>query len=67
MSCVLIYNFSYFPLVGNMVSACHAVASYLLFYPDDEAMLSNKKYYSKQPKAREEYFYPREVSQWDIQ
>lgn len=48
--------------MGKLKAACQAVASYLLFYPDDEAMLSNKKYYSTQPKFRDEYMFPREVT-----
>lgn len=38
------------------------MSSYLLFYPDDETMLSNKEYYSKLPKARDDFFTPRPVS-----
>lgn len=47
--------------MGKLKDACAAVASYLIFYPDDDTMLENKKYYLKQPKAQEEYFQPREV------
>ncbi|CAH1103258.1 unnamed protein product [Psylliodes chrysocephalus] len=45
---------------GNLKAACQAVASYLRFYPDDETMLDNLRYYSKQPKVQEDYFHPRE-------
>ncbi|KAF7287698.1 hypothetical protein GWI33_003341 [Rhynchophorus ferrugineus] len=44
---------------GNFLAACEAVASYLLFVPDDETMLNNMRYYIKQPKAQKEYFIPR--------
>lgn len=49
-------------LEGNFLAACEAVASYLLFVPDDGTMLNNMRYYRKQPKAQEEYFIPRKVS-----
>jgi hypothetical protein len=41
--------------------ACEAVASYLMFYPADETMLSNKKYYMKLPKVKKDFFTPRKV------
>lgn len=47
--------------VGNLRKACEAVASYLLFYPDDETMLSNMRYYSSLPKVQDTFFEPREV------
>lgn len=47
--------------MGNLRKACEAVASYLLFFPDDETMLSNMKYYSSVPKVQENFFQPREV------
>lgn len=47
--------------VGKMKEACKATASYLLFYPNDETMMSNIKYYKKLPKVEEDFFTPREV------
>ncbi|XP_044257307.1 prolyl 3-hydroxylase 1-like [Tribolium madens] len=44
---------------GDLKAACAAVASYLLFYPNDETMLENKKFYSKLPKASDDFFIPR--------
>ncbi|CAH1158417.1 unnamed protein product [Phyllotreta striolata] len=46
--------------IGNLKAACAAVASYLTFYPDDDTMLDNMKYYSKLPKVQNDYFRPRE-------
>lgn len=51
----------FLPSVGNLKEACQAVASYLLFYPDDEVMLDNMKYYRSLPKVTNDYFTPREV------
>uniref|UniRef100_A0A6P7GKK4 procollagen-proline 3-dioxygenase n=1 Tax=Diabrotica virgifera virgifera TaxID=50390 RepID=A0A6P7GKK4_DIAVI len=51
-------QYAYYKL-GNLKAACQAVASYLLFYPDDETMLDNMRYYSKQPKVDITYFQPR--------
>lgn len=48
-------------VVGNLRKACEAVASYLLFFPDDETMLSNMKFYSGLPKVQENFFQPKEV------
>ncbi|XP_044752189.1 prolyl 3-hydroxylase 1-like [Coccinella septempunctata] len=45
--------------VGNLRMACEAVASFLLFVPDDETMLSNKEYYMKLPKVEKTFFKPR--------
>lgn len=45
--------------VGNMRMACEAVASYLLFIPKDETMLTNMEYYKKLPKVEKQYFKPR--------
>ncbi|XP_045470805.1 prolyl 3-hydroxylase 1-like [Harmonia axyridis] len=45
--------------VGNMRMACEAVASYLLFIPKDETMLSNMEFYKKMPKVEKQYFKPR--------
>ncbi|KAJ8923830.1 hypothetical protein NQ315_010412 [Exocentrus adspersus] len=52
-------QYAYFKL-GHLRKACEAVASYLLFYPDDETMLSNMKYYSGLPKVQDTFFQPRE-------
>lgn len=35
--------------------------SYMLFFPGDEEMLENIKYYKALPKAKPEFFHPREV------
>ncbi|KAF8782020.1 prolyl 3-hydroxylase 1-like [Argiope bruennichi] len=51
-------QFNYYK-VGKLKEACSAVASYLLFYPNDETMHANKEYYSKQPGVLEEWFTPR--------
>ncbi|CAH1153591.1 unnamed protein product [Phaedon cochleariae] len=40
--------------------ACRAVASYLIFYPDDDTMLENMRYYSKLPKVNRDFFQPRD-------
>ena len=32
-----------------------------MFYPADETMLNNKKYYMKLPKVRKNFFTPRKV------
>nr|CAD7462472.1 unnamed protein product [Timema tahoe] len=47
--------------VKNLQKACEAVSSYLLFFPNDETMLSNKKFYLTMPKVKPEYFTPRKV------
>ncbi|XP_057671498.1 cartilage-associated protein-like [Diorhabda carinulata] len=52
-------QYAYYKL-GNLKAACQAVASYLLFYPDDETMLDNMRYYYKQPKIQKDYFHPRD-------
>ncbi|KAJ8930442.1 hypothetical protein NQ314_016769 [Rhamnusium bicolor] len=52
-------QFIYFKM-GNLRKACQAVASYLLFFPDDDVMLSNMKFYSALPKFQDDYFQPRE-------
>ncbi|KAJ8936432.1 hypothetical protein NQ318_015578 [Aromia moschata] len=52
-------QFTYFKM-QDLRKACQAVASYLLFYPDDYTMLSNMKYYSGLPKVKDDYFQPRE-------
>jgi tetratricopeptide (TPR) repeat protein len=51
-------QYAYFK-IGNLRAACAAVSSYLLFYPDDEAMLSNMEYYKRLPKANDDLFIPR--------
>ena len=51
-------------LVGNLKDAGAAVASYLLFYPDDDTMLENKDYYGRLPKANVDLFTPRPVSNY---
>lgn len=58
------FKIDYCISVGNLKAACEAVSSYLLFYPDDETMLSNKEYYSKLPKVQDDYFIPRPVSNY---
>nr|CAD7433270.1 unnamed protein product [Timema monikensis] len=45
--------------VNNLQKSCEAVSSYLLFFPNDETMLSNKKFYLTMPKVKTEYFNPR--------
>lgn len=50
-----------FVLVGDIKNACKSVANYLLFYPDDETMMSNKNYYLSLPKTQEDYFVPDDV------
>lgn len=50
-----------FITAGNLKAACQAAASYLLFYPDDDTMRSNLKYYKKLPKVEASYFTPRPV------
>lgn len=52
-------QYAYFKL-GNIKAACSSVASYLLFYPMDESMLHNMKYYSSLPKVETGYFSPRQ-------
>ncbi|KAF4533424.1 hypothetical protein B566_EDAN001149 [Ephemera danica] len=47
--------------MGKLKQACEAAASYLLFFPVDETMLSNIDYYKTQPKVKKEYFKPREI------
>nr|CAD7594767.1 unnamed protein product [Timema genevievae] len=51
-------QFAYYK-VKNLQKACEAVSSYLLFFPNDETMLSNKKFYLTMPKVKPEYFTPR--------
>lgn len=48
-------------IVGKLKAACAAVESFLLFDPVDTRMLENRKYYSIQPKVKEDYFSPRQV------
>jgi len=50
--------------VGKLKEACEAAMSYMLFYPGDEEMLENIKYYKALPKAKPEYFHPREVNSY---
>ncbi|KAG8191685.1 hypothetical protein JTE90_016472 [Oedothorax gibbosus] len=52
-------QFSYYKTM-QLEKTCSAVASYLLFHPDDETMLTNKEFYSKQAGVSEEWFTPRE-------
>ncbi|CAL1266602.1 unnamed protein product [Larinioides sclopetarius] len=52
-------QFNYYK-VGKLKETCSAVASFLLFHPNDDTMLANKEYYSKQPGVLEEWFAPRE-------
>lgn len=47
--------------VGKLREACRAVASHLLFYPNDVKMKNNMEYYIKLPKVDESYFSPRPV------
>ncbi|XP_066996710.2 prolyl 3-hydroxylase 1 isoform X2 [Anabrus simplex] len=46
--------------VGMLKKACEAVESYLLFYPADETMIKNKKFYLSQSEVKKTYFVPRE-------
>lgn len=48
-------------VVRKLNDACRAVASYLLFYPDDLTMKNNMEYYMKLPKVDKSYFAPRQV------
>lgn len=48
-------------LVGKLKAACEAVASYLLFYPNDRDMKINVQYYKSLPEVSDKYFVPREV------
>ncbi|KAJ8975814.1 hypothetical protein NQ317_013745 [Molorchus minor] len=48
-------QYAYFKM-KDLQKACQAVASYLLFYPDDVTMLSNMKFYSRLPKVRDNFF-----------
>lgn len=41
----LLIDFSDISTVNNMEKACQAVASYQLFFPDDETMNDNKAFY----------------------
>ncbi|XP_043256674.1 prolyl 3-hydroxylase 1-like [Colletes gigas] len=52
-------QFSYYKL-GNLKAACAAMESYLLFDPNDEPMLQNRKYYNDQPKIADEHCLPRQ-------
>ncbi|CAB0030423.1 unnamed protein product [Trichogramma brassicae] len=52
-------QFAYYKL-NEIGSACEAVATFLLFFPADETMLSNKAYYESLPTVRPEHFEPRE-------
>ena len=45
---------------GKLEDAARAAQSYLLFIPDDEAMLSNRKYYLEDLKAEESWFLARQ-------
>lgn len=45
--------------MGNLAKAFEAVASYLLFYPDDETMLENQRFYLTLPDVTEDMFRPR--------
>ncbi|CAG9759258.1 unnamed protein product [Ceutorhynchus assimilis] len=45
---------------GNLNAACQAVASYLLFLPEDETMLANMRYYQALPKVQDDFFTPRD-------
>ena len=42
--------------MGNTYKALEATASYLLFFPDDETMIANKKFYLTLPDVKEESF-----------
>ena len=43
----------------KLEDAARAVQSYLLFIPDDEAMMSNRKYYLEDLRAEESWFVAR--------
>lgn len=45
--------------MGDIPNACRAVASFLLFYPDDEAMLKNREYYLQKEQADRAWLQPR--------
>lgn len=47
--------------MGKLKAACEAVASYLLFYPNDRDMKINVQYYKSLPEVSDKYFVPREV------
>lgn len=50
-------QFAYYKL-GNLEKACEAVATYIIFHPDDQTMLHNKEFYSLQNEAAVNYFKP---------
>uniref|UniRef100_A0A336MXH3 CSON006395 protein n=1 Tax=Culicoides sonorensis TaxID=179676 RepID=A0A336MXH3_CULSO len=54
-------QFAYFK-INDIKRACRAVASFLLFHPNDEEMLYNLNYYKEEHKAPDNYFKPRNVS-----
>ncbi|KAL3282722.1 hypothetical protein HHI36_005893 [Cryptolaemus montrouzieri] len=59
-------QFAYYK-VGNLKEACRAVASFLLFFPNDESMLDNKEYYMKSPQVETNFFTPRSEAEKYVQ
>lgn len=53
--------------MGNVEKACQATASYQLFFPEDETMEENKKFYLTLPEVREDMFRPRQEAVQYIQ
>ncbi|XP_018335670.1 prolyl 3-hydroxylase 1-like [Agrilus planipennis] len=51
-------QYSYFK-EKNYQATCAAVASYLLFFPDDQVMRSNMNYYLQLPEVEDYFFTPR--------
>lgn len=47
--------------VGKLKPACQAVASYLLFYPEDLDMKRNLQFYKSLSEVNDSFFTPREV------
>lgn len=45
--------------MGDFFKTCQAVASYQLFFPEDEMMASNKQFYLTLPEVDESMFKPR--------
>lgn len=48
--------------VNDIEKACRAIGSFLLFYPENEDMLANIKYYKEEYSVPDSYFKPRSVS-----
>nr|XP_022901177.1 prolyl 3-hydroxylase 1-like [Onthophagus taurus] len=54
-------QYAYFK-TDKLKEACAAVETYLMFYPNDEVMMSNKEYYLKLD-VKKEWFKPREEAE----